>query len=204
MASATIHPQAIVESGALIGENSRVWHFAHIREGAIIGAHCVIGKGVFVDQGVRIGAAVKIQNNASIYHGVEIEDGVFIGPHVCFTNDLLPRAVNPDLTPKLASDWKVSKTLVERGASIGANATIIAGTTIGAWALVGAGSVVTRSVPPYALARGNPAKVVGVVSPEGVILARAYRPGIYRSRDGGAEVEIKAEWSRGDFSGRAR
>lgn len=197
MGSAIIHPQAIVESGAQIGENTRVWHFAHIRKEAVIGADCVIGKGVFIDWQVRIGSSVKIQNNASIYHGVEIEDGVFIGPHVCFTNDLFPRAVNPDLTLKSVEDWAVAPTRIERGASIGANATIVAGTTIGTWALVGAGSVVTRSVPPYALVRGNPARVVGVVSPEGVVLAREYRPGRYRAPEGGTtEVEIKPEWCR--------
>lgn len=194
MANASIHPQAIVEPGAQIGENSRVWHFAHIRHGAVIGADCVIAKGVFIDQGVRIGSAVKIQNNASLYHGVEVEDGVFIGPHVCFTNDLYPRAVNPDLTLKSATDWTVAKTVVGQGASIGANATIVAGNTIGAWALVAAGSVVTKSVPPYALVRGNPARVVGVVSRTGEVIAREYRPGIYRTDDGTSQVEIKPEW----------
>jgi acetyltransferase-like isoleucine patch superfamily enzyme len=194
MASATIHPQAIIEPGAQIGDNTRVWHFAHIRRDAVIGADCVIGKGVFIDQGVRIGSAVKIQNNASVFHGVEIEDGVFIGPHVCFTNDLFPRAVNPDLTPKSAADWTIAKTLVSHGASIGANATIVAGTTIGAWALVAAGSVVTKSVPPYALVRGNPARVVGVVSRTGNIIAQDYRPGIYPTEDDTSQVEIKPEW----------
>jgi acetyltransferase-like isoleucine patch superfamily enzyme len=194
MGNASIHPQAIVEPGAEIGENSRVWHFAHVRQGAVVGSDCIIGKGVFIDQGVRIGSAVKIQNNASLYHGVEVEDGVFIGPHVCFTNDLFPRAVNPDLTPKSAADWKVSTTRVCKGASIGANSTIIAGHTIGAWALIAAGSVVTRSVPPYALVRGNPARVVGVVSQSGEVIGREYRSGIYRTADGICQVEIKPEW----------
>jgi len=194
MASNLIHPHAIVESGAEIGENTRVWHFAHIRQGAVVGPDCIIGKGVFIDQGVVVGRSVKIQNNASIYHGVEIRDGVFIGPHVCFTNDLFPRAVNPDMTPKAASDWTVTKTIVDEGASIGANATIVAGSQIGAWALVAAGSVVTRSVPPYALVRGNPARIVGIISPSGEILARTYKAGSYGSSDGTSQIEIKPDW----------
>jgi UDP-2-acetamido-3-amino-2,3-dideoxy-glucuronate N-acetyltransferase len=175
------HPSALVEEGAVVGDHTKIWHFAHVRKGAVLGQGCVIGKGVFIDIDVRIGNYVKIQNNVSVYHGVTIGDGVFVGPHVCFTNDKLPRAINADGTPKAADDWVISKITVERGASIGANATIVAGVTLGAWCMVGAGAVVTRSVPPHALVVGNPARAVGVVAPSGEIVAREYRAGVYTS-----------------------
>ena len=149
------HPTAIVESED-IGENSRIWHFVHIREGARIGKNCNIGKGVYIDKDVRIGSNVKIQNFVSVYKGVEIEDDVFIGPSVTFTNDLLPRAFR----------WEeelIERTVVKKGASIGANSTIICGIEIGEYAMVGAGSVVTKSVPAFALVFGNPAELKGFV-----------------------------------------
>ncbi len=158
-----IHPSAEVEDGAEIGEDSKIWHLCHIRHGAQIGAGCVLGRGVFVDFEVKIGNHVKIQNYVSVYHGVIVEDGVFIGPHVCFTNDLRPRAVNPDMTPKSADDWQLSETRVQAGASIGANSTIVCGATIGRWAMVGAGSVVTKDVPDYGLVVGSPARLIGYV-----------------------------------------
>jgi acetyltransferase-like isoleucine patch superfamily enzyme len=122
-----------------------------------------VGKGVYVDFGVEIGDDVKIQNYVSIYHGVQIEDGVFIGPHVCFTNDNLPRAVEPDGTLKGAGDWVVEQIVVRRGASLGANATVLPKVEIGEWALVGAGAVVTKDVPAHGLVAGNPARLVGFV-----------------------------------------
>ena len=161
--SSYIHATALVEDGAVIGDASKIWHYVHIRRSAHVGANCVIGRGVFIDEGVQIGNAVKIQNYVSVFHGVTIEDGVFIGPHVCFTNDMWPRAINPDNTIKSADDWECTKTVVEHGASIGANSTIVCGTTIGTWALVGAGSVVTKSVPAHALVVGNPARLIGYV-----------------------------------------
>jgi acetyltransferase-like isoleucine patch superfamily enzyme len=118
---------------------------------------------VYVDAGVSIGNNVKIQNYVSIYHGVTIEDGVFIGPHVCFTNDMLPRAINPDGSIKAADDWVLTLTLVKRGAALGANSTIRCGVTIGEWSMVGAGSVVTRDVPDFGLVIGNPARLYGHV-----------------------------------------
>jgi len=158
-----VHPTALVEEGANIGEDSKVWHYVHIRRDARVGSNCIIGRGVFVDAGVLIGNAVKIQNYVSVFHGVTIKDGVFVGPHVCFTNDLRPRAINPDGTIKSADDWECSETIVGRGASIGANSTIVCGVTIGEWALIGAGSVVTKSVPAHALVVGNPARLIGYV-----------------------------------------
>lgn len=150
-----VHPTAIVEEGAEIGEGTRIWHFAHVREGAKVGKNCNIGKGVYVDRGAVIGNGVKIQNFVSIYRGVVIEDDAFIGPHAVFTNDKYPRSFN--------QDWEVIPTLVKRGASIGANATILCGVTIGSYAMVAAGAVVTSDVPDHGLVVGCPAKLVGFV-----------------------------------------
>ncbi|NDJ85675.1 MAG: N-acetyltransferase [Chloroflexi bacterium] len=158
-----IHPTAEVEAGAEIGPETRIWHLCQIRRGATIGSHCVIGRGVFVDVDVEIGDNVKIQNYVSVFHGVTIANGVFVGPHVCFTNDLLPRAVNPDMGLKAADDWTLTRTYVNDGASIGANATIVCGVTVGRWAMIGAGSVVTKDVPDFGLVVGNPAKLIGYV-----------------------------------------
>jgi acetyltransferase-like isoleucine patch superfamily enzyme len=158
---ARIHPTADVAATAEIGPGTSIWNQAQVREGARIGPGCVIGKNVYVDVGVVVGANVKIQNNASLFHGVTVEDGVFIGPHVCFTNDRLPRAVNPDGSPKTDGDWEVSPILVRRGAAVGANSTILAGISIGRWALVGSGAVVTRDVADYELVVGNPARRIG-------------------------------------------
>ena len=158
-----IHPSADVSEKAQIGENTKIWHHCQVRPGAKIGSNCILGKGVFIDVDVPIGDNVKIQNYVSVYHGVTIQDGVFIGPHVCFTNDMRPRAVNPNGIPKAADDWTLSETLIKRGASLGANATIRCGIVIGEWALVGSGSVVTRDVPEHGLVFGNPAKLRGFV-----------------------------------------
>jgi UDP-2-acetamido-3-amino-2,3-dideoxy-glucuronate N-acetyltransferase len=158
---ARIHPTADVSSEALIGSGTSIWNQAQVRERARIGAGCVIGKNVYIDTDVVVGDRVKIQNNASLYHGVTVEDGVFIGPHVCFTNDKVPRAVNPDGSPKSDSDWEVSPILVRVGAALGANSTILPGVTIGRWAMIGSGSVVTRDVEDYALVVGNPARRIG-------------------------------------------
>jgi len=158
-----IHPGAEVSPDAVIGAGTRIWRQAHVREGAHIGERCNIGKGVFVDVHVRIGSCVKIQNHVSVFEGVTLEDGVFVGPHVCFTNDLYPRAITPDGKLKNADDWEITPTLVKYGASIGAGAVILCGVTIGGFALIGAGSMVTRDVPPYALVFGNPARQHGYV-----------------------------------------
>jgi len=149
------HDTAIIEEGATIGERTRIWHHAHVRSGCVIGENCNIGKNCYIDEGAKIGSGVKIQNNVSVYHGVEIEDDVFVGPSAVFTNDYYPRA--------FSQDWEVGKTIVRHGASIGANATIICGHTIGEYAMIGAGSVVTKDVPAHALVVGNPAKQIGWV-----------------------------------------
>jgi acetyltransferase-like isoleucine patch superfamily enzyme len=160
---AFIHPTAEVSPEATVGDGCRVWRQAHIREDAIVGPNSNVGAGVYVGAGVHLGRNCKIQNNALLYEGVELEDGVFIGPQVCFTNDYLPRAVNPDLTLKSGDDWHVGQTLVREGASVGAQSVVVTGITIGRWALIGAGSVVTRSVPDHALVYGQPARIKGWV-----------------------------------------
>lgn len=150
-----IHPTAEVSPGAKIGAGTRIWNHAQVREDAVIGPNCVVSKNVYIDAGVSIGSGVKIQNNVNVYHGVTVEDDVFLGPSMTFTNDRFPRA--------FVSDFKVSETMVKRGASVGANAAIRCGITIGEYAMVGSGSVVTKDVPPYALVAGNPAQQIGWV-----------------------------------------
>lgn len=162
-----IHPTADVSADASIGEGTSIWNQAQVREGARVGARCIVGKNVYVDTEVVIGDDVKIQNNVSLFHGVTVEDGVFIGPHVCFTNDRLPRAINRDGSLKSEADWEVSPILVRRGAAIGANSTILPGVTIGRWGMVGSGSVVTRDVAEYELVVGNPARRLGSACPCG-------------------------------------
>jgi len=146
-----IHPTSVIDPGAQIGPGTKVWHFCHVCDGAIIGANCVLGQNVYVGGRARIGNNVKIQNNVSIYDAVEIEDDVFCGPSMVFTNVTTPRS---EISRKDAFE----KTLVQRGATIGANATILCGTTLGRYCLIGAGSVVTGDVPPFALMLGVPAK----------------------------------------------
>jgi|SRR3989344_1625839 len=169
---AKIHPSADVAKSAKVGKGTEIWNDVKVRDGAEIGTNCMIHKGVYIDEDVQVGNSVKIQVGASIFKGVTIEDGAFIGPHVCFTNDKNPRAINPDGSNKKANDWKISKTLVKYGASIGANATILPGITVGKWALVGAGAVVTRDIPDFAIVVGSPAKVVGFANEEGKIVKR--------------------------------
>lgn len=156
-----IHPTAEIERGARIGSNTRVWHHAHIRTGAVVGSDCNLGNSVFVDSGAVIGNNVKLQNRVSVYRGVTLEDGVFVGPHATFTNDRYPRSITPDGAPVSEIDWTPEETLVKYGASIGAGAIILPGVTIGRWAMIGAGALVTRDVPEHGLAVGSPAEVVG-------------------------------------------
>lgn len=158
-----IHPTAEVSPDAIIGPGTSLWNQAQVRAGANIGASCNIGKNVYIDAHVVIGNKVKIQNNVSIFHGVTLEDGVFIGPHVCFTNDVQPRAITLQGSVKGQDDWLVGTTLVRYGASIGAGSVILPNIQIGRFAMIGAGSVVTRSVPDYTLVYGNPARQHGYV-----------------------------------------
>jgi acetyltransferase-like isoleucine patch superfamily enzyme len=158
-----IHPSAEVESGAQIGRGTRIWSHSQVRPGARIGAGCNVGRNVFVDVDVIIGDRVKIQNNASLFRGVTVEDGVFIGPHVCLTNDRQPRAINADGSLKTDDDWQVTPIVVRAGAAVGAGSVVLPGVTIGRWAMVGAGSVVTRDVADHELVFGTPARHHGSV-----------------------------------------
>jgi UDP-2-acetamido-3-amino-2,3-dideoxy-glucuronate N-acetyltransferase len=151
---ASVHESAYVDDGATIGAGTRVWHFCHVLGGAVIGARCSLGQNVVVMNGTRIGDNVKIQNNVSVYEGVELEDDVFCGPSMVFTNVLNPRS-------HVSRKSEYQRTLVKRGASIGANATIVCGSTLGEYAFIGAGAVVARDVPAYALMVGVPARRIG-------------------------------------------
>ena len=169
-----VHDTAQVDSRAKLGENVKVWNWVQIREDAEIGDNTIISKGVYIDFGVKIGSNVKIQNNVSVYHGVTIEDGVFVGPHVCFTNDKYPRAINPDGSVKGADDWEVAPILVKYGASLGASCTVLPGITVGRFATVGSGAVVTKDVPDNAVVLGNPARQSGWVCICGKMLDDQY------------------------------
>ena len=164
MSNYFIHESSYVDDGVKIGDNTKIWHFCHVQTGAIIGDNCSFGQNVNISNNVKIGNYCKVQNNVSIYEGVELEDYVFCGPSCVFTNDLTPRSKYP----KGSVGYK--KTLVKTGASIGANATIICGNTIGKWALIGSGAVVTKDVPDHALMLGVPAKIVGFVCECGAVL----------------------------------
>jgi len=162
-----IHPTAEVSPDAKIGPGTKIWHQSQVMAGARIGADCKLGKCVYVDLAVRIGDRVKIQNGISVYKGVTLEDDVLLGPHMVFTNDLFPRAFN--------DNYELLPTLVKKGASVGANATIVCGVTLGNYSMVGAGAVVTADVPDHALVVGNPARVVGYVCECGQRLTVDYK-----------------------------
>ena len=157
-----VHESSFIDEGVNIGNGTKIWHFSHIQSGSIIGKNCSIGQNVNVGHNVKIGNNVKIQNNVSVYEGVELEDYVFCGPSMVFTNIKLPRSEFPQ---KGTEYYK--KTLVKKSASIGANATILCGITIGEYAMIGSGAVVTKDVPPYALVVGNPGCIIGEVDKKG-------------------------------------
>ena len=178
--STYIHPTAVIDPGASVGEGSRVWHFCHLHSGARVGRGCTLGQNVYLGEGVRIGNGVKLQNGVSVFAGVTLEDDVFCGPGATFTNCLRPRAAFPQDAP--------ARTLVCHGATIGANATVVCGSVIGPWAMVGAGSVVTHDVPAHALVYGVPAVQHGWACVCGQVLlptlvcpqcGRRYRPGTH-------------------------
>lgn len=164
---------ADVDASASIGAETRVWHLAQVREHAVVGRSCIIGRGAYVGPGVRIGDRCKIQNLALVYEPAVVEDGAFIGPAAVFTNDYSPRAVTADGRLKSADDWSPVGVTVRTGASIGARAVCVAPVTIGRWAMVAAGAVVTRDVPDFALVVGTPARQVGWVGPAGLRLEEA-------------------------------
>ncbi len=165
--SVFVHPTAEVSDNAVIGDGTKIWNLAQVRENTKIGENCIISKNVYIDTGVVLGDRVKVQNNVNVYHGVEVEDDVFLGPSMTFTNDFYPRAFN--------ADWEITETRVKKGASIGANATIVCGNTIGEYAMIGSGSVVTKDVPAYALMVGNPAKQIGWVCECGQKLGKDFK-----------------------------
>jgi UDP-2-acetamido-3-amino-2,3-dideoxy-glucuronate N-acetyltransferase len=182
----TIHPSAEVSDTAELGPGTRVWHQAQVREGALIGSDCILGKGVYIDFDVRIGDRCKLQNAVFVYHGFSLEDGVFVGPGAMLLNDKNPRAINSDGTLKSDADWTVSKGLVKTGASVGGAAVVLPGVTIGRFAMVGSGAVVTRDVPDHGLVYGNPARLKGFVCDCGHLL-------IAGSAGGGMHMQCPAD-----------
>ena len=158
-----VHDSSYIDENVSVGEGTKIWHFSHIQSGAVVGKKCSIGQNVNIANNVKIGNHVKIQNNVSVYEGVELEDYVFCGPSMVFTNIKVPRSE----FPQKGIDY-YAKTLVKKSASIGANATILCGITIGEYAMIGSGAVVTKDVPAYSLILGNPGRVVGQVDKKGI------------------------------------
>jgi UDP-2-acetamido-3-amino-2,3-dideoxy-glucuronate N-acetyltransferase len=181
-----IHPSADVAAEATVGARSLIWDRVKIREGASVGDDCIIGTDVYIDAGVQVGDRVKIQNGALLYHGATVESGVFIGPGAILTNDRRPRSISPDGTLQDADDWTVTPILLEYGSSLGAGAIVVAGCNIGRFAMVGAGSVVTRSVPQHALVMGNPARLQGWVCRCGERLVGGGGATVAADHEGGA------------------
>ena len=162
-----IEESADVDSRATIGDGTVIWHLAQIRESAEIGEECIIGRGAYIDQGVKLGNNCKVQNYALVYAPAVLEEGVFVGPAAVFTNDRFPRAVNTDGTLKSSEDWETHTPLIRYGAAIGARSVLITGVTVGRWAMVAAGAVVTKDVPDFALVGGTPARILGWVDENG-------------------------------------
>jgi len=156
------HKSSFIDENVIIGRDTKIWHFSHIQSGAVIGKECSLGQNVNIGNNVKIGDNVKIQNNVSIYEGVELEDYVFCGPSIVFTNIKIPRSEFPQKGTE-----HYLKTIVKKSASIGANATILCGVTIGEYALIGAGAVITKDIPPFSLVVGNPGRIIGKVDKNG-------------------------------------
>lgn len=177
--SHNFHASADIADSADIASSTRIWHYAQIREKATIGHNCIIGRGAYIGQGVSLGDGCKVQNYALVYEPAILEEGVFIGPAAVLTNDEFPRSVNTDGSPKSSKDWEPVGVHVKRGASVGANATLIAPLVIGEWALIGSGSVVTKDVPNFALVVGNPARRIRWVGKAGIPLEATEQQGTY-------------------------
>ncbi|GMA38657.1 acyltransferase [Mobilicoccus caccae] len=187
-----IQPSADVSDDAIIGEGSSVWHLAQVREQAVLGENCIVGRGAYVGTGVRMGDNCKLQNYALVYEPAVLEDGVFVGPAVVFTNDHYPRSISPDGTLKRGDDWEAVGVTCRQGSSIGARAVCVAPVTIGAWAMVAAGSVVTKDVPDHALVAGVPARRIRWVGRAGVPLEEAGE-GTYRCPETGETYREEGE-----------
>ena len=159
------HESSFIDKNVIIGRDTKIWHFSHIQSGATIGKKCSLGQNVNIGNNVKVGNNVKIQNNVSVYEGVELEDFVFCGPSIVFTNIKIPRSEFPQRGKQY-----YEKTIVKKSASIGANSTIVCGVTIGEYALIGSGTVVTKNIPPFTLVVGNPGKIIGKVNKKGIRL----------------------------------
>ncbi|HKB17744.1 MAG TPA: acyltransferase [Candidatus Dormibacteraeota bacterium] len=189
--STFVHPTADVSPRATIGAGTRIWHQAQVREGAVIGMDCVLGKGAYVDTDVRIGNRCKLQNHVSVFHGFSLEDGVFLGPGVMLLNDKHPRAINPDGSLKSDEDWEVSEGVVKYGAALGGGAIVLPGVRIGRMAVVGSGAVVTRDVPERGIVVGNPARLHGFACDCGHTLGEV-RPESYECPKCGRTYQLSA------------
>ncbi len=186
-----VHPTADVSPRATIGAGTRIWHDVQIREGAVIGADCILGKGAYVDSDVRIGNRCKLQNGVFVFRGFSLEDGVFLGPGAMLLNDKHPRAINPDGSLKSDEDWEVSEGIVEYGAAVGGGAVVLPGIRIGRMAVVGSGAVVTRDVPERGIVVGNPARLRGFACDCGQSL-REMRPEAYECPKCGRTYQLSA------------
>lgn len=201
MTGTRIMPSADIDPSASIGDGSTVWHLAQVRDEAVLGEGCIVGRGAYIGSGVRIGDHCKIQNYALVYEPAVLEDGVFVGPAAVLTNDTFPRAVNPDGSLKSAHDWEAVGVTLRRGASVGARAVCVAPVTVGLWAMVAAGAVVTRDVPDFALVAGVPARRIGWVGRAGARLEDAGRSTwrcpatgeLYDETDGALALRAPAE-----------
>ena len=198
-----VHPAADVDSSAVLGAGTTVWHLAQIREKARLGRDCIVGRGAYVGPGVIIGDNVKLQNYALVYEPAQLEDEVFIGPAAVLTNDMYPRSVDVAGKLKRPDDWDALGVIVRRGASVGARAVVVAGCTIGRWALVGAGAVVTGDVPDFGLVVGTPARRIGWVGRAGIRLLqtgkdtwRCPQTGELYTESDGVLLQAESEHSR--------